>query len=73
MRSFPSMPTGSICPVCGSNEDKECVLLGIDGTQSGRNIEAQPYHLECIDLIQSENGGFTYLHQRFERKDGLSG
>uniref|UniRef100_A0A6M3L5Z6 Uncharacterized protein n=1 Tax=viral metagenome TaxID=1070528 RepID=A0A6M3L5Z6_9ZZZZ len=50
-RAFEHFPDTATCPVCGSNEDGECVLIPIDGTTSGdgRTCEAQPTHLECLD------------------------
>jgi hypothetical protein len=38
------------CPICGTSDDKEVVLIGIDGTEEGNNIKAEQIHLECIDL-----------------------
>jgi hypothetical protein len=55
MRTFEHFPQHTTCPVCGTNEDKTCVLVGINGTQEGRNIQAQPFHLECLDLEWFKN------------------
>jgi hypothetical protein len=41
------------CPICGTNEDKPVVLVGISGTEEGCNIKARQYHLECIELRES--------------------
>lgn len=40
-----------VCPICGTNEAKETVLIGIVGTEDGGNMEAKQFHLECIDLL----------------------
>ena len=47
LRTFDHFPEQIICPVCGTNEDAQCVLLEIDGTSDGRIAEAQPVHLNC--------------------------
>jgi hypothetical protein len=53
VRVFQHYPqdTTHVCPVCGTKDDKECVLIGIEGTQEGHNIQAHPFHIECIDLV----------------------
>ena len=48
MREFKEFPKEMICPICCSNENKPCTLLPIDGTESGNNIEAYPFHVDCI-------------------------
>lgn len=52
MRVFKGFnQSGPECPVCNTKEDKECVLVGIAGTQEGRNIQAIPIHLDCLNPI----------------------
>ena len=46
--SFKNFPTEKKCPLCGTNEDKECVLAAIVGTQDGFNWEGEPLHSECV-------------------------
>ena len=48
MRSFKHFPDIKTCPICGTNEDKECFLVPIDGTEDGNNCEAQPFHVDCL-------------------------
>jgi len=48
MRTFEQFPDTSICKMCGTNENKECVLIPIDGTQKDNNIQATPVHTDCI-------------------------
>ncbi len=52
MRSFKHFNQAStdICPVCGTNDDKETVLIGIDGTEEGNIQQAAQFHLDCINL-----------------------
>jgi len=49
MRSFKCFPFESRCPICGTGDDAPCVLIPIDGTQRGNNIQAQPVHVECLN------------------------
>ena len=41
-------PENKRCPVCGTNDDAECALIPIIGTQEGSNCQAQPIHVGCI-------------------------
>jgi len=36
------------CPICGTNEEKDCVLLPVYGTGEGNNVQALPVHLDCL-------------------------
>ena len=51
MRVFEEFPETAKCPVCGKNTNSPCVLIGIYGTQEGHNIQAEPFHLKCLDLV----------------------
>ena len=48
MRTFEHFPDNTICPICGTNNDKECILISIDGTDKGNSCHAQPVHVECL-------------------------
>ena len=48
VRTFAHFPENAICPMCGCNNDRECLLIGIDGTQEDRIIEAAPTHVQCL-------------------------
>lgn len=48
MRTFKHFPTDTICPMCGTSEDKECTLIEIDGTGDGKICEGVPVHVECV-------------------------
>lgn len=50
MKVFKSFNSNTICPICKTNEDKETVLVPIDGTEKGRIAEAVQIHLECINI-----------------------
>jgi hypothetical protein len=53
-------PPEAVCPLCGGNHDKGCVLVVIDGTQTADHQQAKPVHGAC--LIQS---------MRFDPEKGL--
>jgi hypothetical protein len=61
------------CPICGTNEDKPVVLVGISGTEEGCNIRARQYHLGCIELMEeihqdNEYGDFAEISMYLEWK-----
>lgn len=60
MRAFQSFPEHKECPICKTNEDKECVLIAIDGTSDGRTAEAEIFHLDCINLNFSKEKSVIY-------------
>ena len=47
-RTFEHFPANIKCPLCGDGDDGICVLVGIEGTQDGGNIECLPVHLACL-------------------------
>lgn len=51
MKTFEHFPEKSICKLCGANDDKECTLVPVDGTNNGGNVEAIPVHVECISKL----------------------
>jgi len=52
MRTFKHFPTEKTCVICGKNDDKECTLIPIDGTEDGNNCEATPVHTDCVRNIE---------------------
>lgn len=50
MRIFEHFNTSTKCPICGTNEDKPCTLIGIEGTEEDGNIEALQVHVHCLDI-----------------------
>ena len=46
-RTFQHFPEEDNCPVCGTNDDGETVLVSLDGTSDGNLCQAKPFHLEC--------------------------
>lgn len=51
-RTFEHFPKSENikCPICGTNNDGECFLMPIDGTEEGNICQAQPTHVSCIKL-----------------------
>ena len=52
MRTFdhPNIENNWACPICKTNSDNPVVLIGISGTKEGNIIEAEQFHLDCIEL-----------------------
>lgn len=42
------------CPICKTNADKPIVLIGIDGTEEGNIMQAEQFHVDCIELRYSK-------------------
>ena len=55
MRTFDNFPQHTTCPICKTNKDEECTLVGIDGTEKGNIEQAQAFHTKCI-----KNAVFRY-------------
>lgn len=67
VRTFEHFPEDDTCPVCGSGEDKECVLIEIQGTKQGNVAEAQPVHAECVDpsrMLYNRDVDVVYVTRR---------
>ena len=48
MRTFKEFPSEQKCILCGTTENKECVLIPIDNTDDGNVCEAKPIHVKCL-------------------------
>lgn len=60
MRIFKGFNQDGKCPICGTNEDKECVLIPIVGTQEGNISQAEQVHLDCLNLWYDKENGIIY-------------
>ena len=61
IRYFKKFPKDSTCPICQTNDQDYCVLLGIDGTAEGGLEEGKPVHLHCaLAKRYSGNVGIIY-------------
>lgn len=50
----PNLSNNWKCSICGTNEEKEVVLIRIHGTEEEGICQARQYHLDCIDLMEIE-------------------
>ena len=68
MRIFekPNLSNDWKCPICGTSDIKEVVLIGIEGTQEDNNIQAEQFHLDCLNLVW--NKSYEIIYQRVEEK-----
>ena len=74
MRTFPNFNTSTFCPICGTNEDKPCVLIPIDGTDDKEEkiCQAMQVHADCVDLRVKkgfgDHDGEMLIYQLTEEK-----
>jgi hypothetical protein len=55
-RTFQHFPPELICPICGTNDDGESVLVEIAGTAEDGIAEAKPMHLACAVVKRWDEG-----------------
>lgn len=48
------------CPICNKNTENKVVLIGIDGTERDKIIEAEQVHFNCLDLRFNKEHGLIY-------------
>ena len=62
MRVFnePNISNNWSCMICKTADIKPVVLVGIEGTQEGFNIQAEQVHLECLELTYNKNIDVIY-------------
>jgi hypothetical protein len=68
MRLFEHFPQSekTKCPICGTDDDKPCFLMPIQGTENGNICEAAPTHASCIserlnEFIYNKEMGVIYM------------
>lgn len=49
LRIFEKFPKGTPCALCKTDDDGECILVSIPGTEDGGTMEATPVHTNCVD------------------------
>lgn len=66
MRIFEHPNTGEnwLCPICKTNEDKPITLIGIDDTIDGNIMQAEQFHVDCIELMLNKE--FNIIYQKYE-------
>ena len=57
------------CPICKTNDIKPVILIGIEGTQEGNNMQSEHFHVDCIDLLyyKKENLLFHKFPKRIKK------
>ncbi len=62
MRAFkePNLFNNWKCPICKTADKKEVVLIGITGTEKDGNMEAEQFHLDCINLFYDKDCKLIY-------------
>lgn len=62
MRVFkkPNKTSGWKCPICKTDKETEVVLIGIIGTRKGYIVEAEQFHLDCLDLWFDKETGIIF-------------
>ena len=66
----PNLSNDWKCPICGTNESKEVVLVAIDGTWDSNIMQSNQYHLDCIELTESNLGFKTVMGMVFIKNKG---
>ena len=63
MRTFEHFPPETVCPLCGTADDRECFLMPIAGTQQDGHIcKATVVHVSCMT---DERAG-RFMHYKKE-------
>ena len=57
---FNQMNKKGKCPICNTSRNSKAVLIGILGTEDGGNIQAEQFHLDCIDLSYQKEDGILF-------------
>jgi len=67
MRVFkePNLSDKWKCPICKTNKKEEVVLIPIVGTKEGNTVQAEQFHLSCINLMWDKS--FNILYQKIGR------
>lgn len=53
-----------LCPICKTNENKPVILIGIDDTIDGNIMQAEQFHVDCIELMLNKE--FSIIYQKYE-------
>ena len=52
MKTFPfNTSTSEVCPICGTADIKEAILIPIAGTEEGNNMQAIQVHVDCCSEL----------------------
>lgn len=66
MKTYPTFPQDKTCLICGTNDDKECLLVPDITTVKDGLCIAQITHLECIvdNIFIQDNFMFVRLKEQ---------
>lgn len=75
LKIFENFNESCICPICKTNEDKQCLLIPIQDTNIDNSgvFKVKPIHLECLNLFimnnpKNEKGDFI-IYQYISGED----
>jgi len=71
LKTFAHFPEHDKCGICGTNNDGECILIGIDGTEYDGNMKAKPFHTGCLNFRLSNRktpDNELIIYQIYEEK-----
>lgn len=66
MRIFekPNLSNNWKCPICEKSDEKSVVLIGIRGTEEENIMQAEQFHLDCLELRCDKKDNIIY--QKFK-------
>ena len=67
LRTFDGIGQGK-CRICGTSDEGKVILIGIDGTASDGNEQAEPIHIGCLNLRIKELADKGIIYQQVEKK-----
>ena len=59
------------CRICGTADDSPVTLVSKDGTENGNKVQADQYHIHCLDLGSTTFPGEPepdFIYMRFKAK-----
>lgn len=74
VRTFEHFPKDAVCKLCGTNEDKGCILISVDGTERDNLCEAVPVHFECASaghLLRYQPEIKIFYRREWDRDEGV--
>lgn len=66
MRIFKECEFKDKCPICGTKKKGDAILIPNIDRIKGNNAEAILVHIDCIDLVYSEDMNLLYQKLRVD-------
>jgi len=57
MRIFEKCKFTKPCPICKTKKTGDAILIGVRGTEEGNIMQAELFHIECIELTYHKEQG----------------